>query len=40
LSRNKNKIVQQFTLGLDFDDNAKLRLGTYVVAQVKRNELP
>ncbi|TVZ49877.1 hypothetical protein JM82_0316 [Olleya sp. Hel_I_94] len=44
LSRNKNKIVQQFTLGFDFDSNAtdiaKLRLGTYVVAQVKRNELP
>jgi hypothetical protein len=44
LTRNRNKIVQQFTIGFDFDDNAveiaKLKLGTYVVAQVKKNELP
>jgi ribosomal protein L11 methylase PrmA len=44
LSRNKNKIVQQFTIGFDFDTNAvdiaKLKIGTYVVAQVKKNELP
>lgn len=44
LSRNRNKIVQQFTIGFDFDTNAvdiaKLKIGTYVVAQVKKNELP
>ncbi|MBK9452950.1 MAG: hypothetical protein IPN95_26720 [Bacteroidetes bacterium] len=44
LTRNQNKIVQKFTIGFDFDPNAvdiaKLRLGTYVVAQVKRNEMP
>lgn len=44
LSRNRNKIVQQFTIGFDFDtdavDIAKLKLGTYVVAQAKKNELP
>lgn len=44
LSRNRNKIVQQFTLGFDFDtqaaDIAKLRAGTYVVVQAKRNQLP
>lgn len=44
LRRNKNKIVQQFTIGFDFDTNAvdiaKLKIGTYVVAQVKKNELP
>jgi hypothetical protein len=43
LSRNQNKIVQQFTIGFDFDTNAieiaKLRVGTYVVAQAKKNEL-
>ncbi len=41
LSRNQNKIVQQFTIGFDFDEEAveiaKLRLGTYVVVQAKRN---
>jgi len=44
LRRNRNKIVQQFTIGFDFDTNAveiaKLKIGTYVVAQVKKNELP
>lgn len=44
ISRNRNKIVQEFTLGFDFDTNAvdvaKLKIGTYVVAQVKKNELP
>lgn len=43
LSRHSNKVVQRFTIGFDFDvhavDVAKLRLGTYVVAQAKRNEL-
>lgn len=40
----RSKTVQQFTLGFDFDTNAveiaKLRLGTYIVAQAKKNELP
>jgi hypothetical protein len=44
LTRNQNKIVQQFTIGFDFDSNAvdiaKLRLGTYVVAQAKKNDMP
>ncbi|MEA5402835.1 hypothetical protein VB776_07910 [Arcicella sp. DC2W] len=43
LSRNQNKIVQQFTIGFDFNTDAveiaKLRIGTYIVAQAKRNEL-
>lgn len=43
LSKNRNKIVQEFTIGFDFDNNAadiaKLKLGTYVIAQVKKNEL-
>lgn len=43
LSSNRNKVVQQFTIGFDFDINAveiaKLKIGTYVVAQVKKNEL-
>lgn len=43
LSRNRNKIVQQFTIGFDFNADAveiaKLRIGTYVVAQAKKNEL-
>lgn len=43
LKRNQNKIVQQFTIGFDFDsvavEVAKLRIGTYVVAQAKKNEL-
>lgn len=44
LSRNRNKVVQQFTMGFDFDaaaiDIPKLRLGTYVVVQAKKNEMP
>jgi hypothetical protein len=44
LTRNRNKVVQQFTIGFDFDAHsveiAKLCLGTYVVAQAKRDELP
>ena len=42
LSRNRNKIVQEFTLGFDFEKEvveiAKLRVGTYVVAQVKKKQ--
>ena len=43
LSRNRNKIVQEFTIGFNFSNEgveiAKLRIGTYVVAQVKKDEL-
>lgn len=43
LSRNRNKIVQHFTIGFDFDTEAveiaKLRIGTYIVAQAKKNVL-
>ncbi len=37
--RSKNVAVQQFTLGLDFDDGStgsRLALGSYIVAQVSR----
>lgn len=44
LARNRNKTVQDFKIGFDFDESAvdiaKLKLGTYVVAQAKRNEMP
>lgn len=43
LKRNRNKLVQQFTIGFDFDTTAvelaRLRAGTYVVAQTKKNLL-
>lgn len=43
LTRNRNKIVQEFTLGLSTrkgsDPVAKLRTGTYIAAQVRRDEL-
>ena len=43
LTRNRNKIVQEFTLGLSTmrgsDPVAKLRTGTYVAAQVRRDQL-
>lgn len=43
LKSGKNKIVQHFTIGFDFENSsaeiAKLREGTYIVAQTKRNLL-
>jgi len=43
LTRNRNKIVQEFTLGLNFSKEygsvAKLREGTYIAAQVRRDVL-
>jgi hypothetical protein len=43
LTRNRNKIIQEFTLGLSTregnDPVAKLRTGTYVAAQVRRDLL-
>lgn len=43
LTRNRNKIVQEFTLGLNFNDEtgpvAKLREGIYVAVQVRRDLL-
>lgn len=43
LNRNKNKIVQQFTLGFDFNEDAtevaKLRIGTYVAVQAKKDSI-
>lgn len=43
LSANRNKIVQQFTIGFDFSntaaDIAKLKLGTYAVVQVRKDNL-
>ena len=43
LTRNRNKIVQEFTLGLNFTREygsvAKLREGTYIAAQVRRDVL-
>jgi len=43
LTRNRNKIVQEFTIGLSTrkgrDPVAKLRTGTYIAAQVRRDVL-
>lgn len=43
LKRNRNKLVQQFTIGFDFDETAvelaRLQTGTYVVVQTKKNLL-
>lgn len=43
LTKNRNKIVQEFSLGLNFGEGttpvAKLRRGTYIAAQVKMDEI-
>ena len=43
LTKNRNKIVQEFSLGLNFVEGtspvAKLRRGTYIAAQVKMDEI-
>jgi len=43
LTKNRNKIVQEFSLGLNFMEGtspvAKLRRGTYIAAQVKMDEI-
>ena len=43
LTSNRNKIVQNFTIGFDFSETAasiaKLRLGTYVAVQAKKDTI-